>query len=76
MHCYINIPDTGGRDSLYQAEARQCKNILETIENNYTKNIKYSGLDINLNFYNHCTSIYPYIQFYTASCIVNGFNRS
>ena len=38
IHCYINIPDTGGRDSLYQAEARQCKNILEAIENNVTKN--------------------------------------
>ena len=38
IHCYINIPDTGGRDSLYQAEARQCKNILETIEANSTKN--------------------------------------
>jgi DNA mismatch repair ATPase MutS len=38
IHCYINIPDTGGRDSLYQAEARQCKNILEAIENNNTKN--------------------------------------
>ena len=38
IHCYINIPDTGGRDSLYQAEARQCKNILEAIENNGTKN--------------------------------------
>uniref|UniRef100_A0A6C0DWZ5 DNA mismatch repair proteins mutS family domain-containing protein n=1 Tax=viral metagenome TaxID=1070528 RepID=A0A6C0DWZ5_9ZZZZ len=34
IHCYINIPDTGGRDSLYQAEARQCKNILELVENN------------------------------------------
>ena len=38
IHCYINIPDTGGRDSLYQAEARQCKNILEAIENNSSKN--------------------------------------
>ena len=38
IHCYINIPDTGGRDSLYQAEARQCKTILELIENNKTKN--------------------------------------
>ena len=37
IHCYINIPDTGGRDSLYQAEARQCKNILQLIENNKTK---------------------------------------
>ena len=38
IHCYINIPDTGGRDSLYQAEARQCKTILELIENNKDKN--------------------------------------
>jgi len=38
IHCYINIPDTGGRDSLYQAEARQCKNILEAIEKNSAKN--------------------------------------
>lgn len=38
IHCYINIPDTGGRDSLYQAEARQCKNILEAIEKNCAKN--------------------------------------
>ena len=38
IHCYINIPDTGGRDSLYQAEARQCKSILEAIENNSNKN--------------------------------------
>ena len=37
IHCYINIPDTGGRDSLYQAEARQCKTILQLVENNKEK---------------------------------------
>jgi len=31
IHSYINIPDTSGRDSLFQAEARRCKNILEII---------------------------------------------
>ena len=31
LHCYINIPDTSGRDSLFQAEARWCKDILTTI---------------------------------------------
>ena len=31
IHCYINIPDTSGRDSLFQAEARRCKNILNNI---------------------------------------------
>jgi len=32
IHCYLNIPDTSGRDSLFQAEARRCKDILESIE--------------------------------------------
>ena len=31
IHCYINIPDTSGRDSLFQAEARRCKEILDII---------------------------------------------
>lgn len=34
IHCYLNIPDTSGRDSLFQAEARRCKEIIDTIENN------------------------------------------
>ena len=29
---YINIPDTSGRDSLFQAEARRCKEVLETVK--------------------------------------------
>ena len=33
IYCYINIPDTSGRDSLFQAEARRCKDILDAIEN-------------------------------------------
>ena len=32
IHCYLNIPDTSGRDSLFQAEARRCKEILDKIE--------------------------------------------
>lgn len=31
IHCYLNIPDTMGRDSLLQAEARRCKNIIDSI---------------------------------------------
>ena len=34
IHCYINIPDTSGRDSLFQAEARRCKEILDIIQKN------------------------------------------
>jgi hypothetical protein len=34
LHCYLNIPDTSGRDSLFQAECRRCKEILDTIKEN------------------------------------------
>jgi len=31
LHCYLNIPDTSGRDSLFQAEARRCKEIIDCV---------------------------------------------
>jgi len=34
LHCYLNIPDTSGRDSLFQAEARRCKEIIDCINEN------------------------------------------
>jgi hypothetical protein len=34
IHCYLNIPDTSGRDSLFQAEARRCKEIIDSIDVN------------------------------------------
>jgi hypothetical protein len=34
IHCYLNIPDTSGRDSLFQAEARRCKEIIDSIDIN------------------------------------------
>lgn len=37
IHCYLNIPDTSGRDSLFQAEARRCKDIIDIIEANPTE---------------------------------------
>jgi len=33
FHSYLNIPDTSGRDSLFQAESRRCKEILDIIKN-------------------------------------------
>jgi len=36
IHSYINIPDTSERDSLFQAEARRCKEILDSISNSNT----------------------------------------
>jgi hypothetical protein len=34
IHSYLNIPDTSGRDSLFQAEARRCKEIIDIIQSN------------------------------------------
>lgn len=36
IHSYLNIPDTSGRDSLFQAESRRCKEIIDTIGFNKT----------------------------------------
>lgn len=33
IHSYLNIPDTSERDSLFQAESRRCKDILDIIDN-------------------------------------------
>jgi DNA mismatch repair ATPase MutS len=41
LHCYINIPDTSGRDSLFQAEARRCKDILDSIVLNGTQHLRH-----------------------------------
>lgn len=32
IHSYLNIPDTSERDSLFQAEARRCKDIIDIVE--------------------------------------------
>lgn len=34
IHSYLNIPDTSGRDSLFQAESRRCKDIIDIINEN------------------------------------------
>lgn len=31
IHSYLNIPDTSGRDSLFQAESRRCKEIIQDV---------------------------------------------
>ncbi len=32
IHSYLNIPDTSGRDSLFQAESRRCKEIIDAVD--------------------------------------------
>jgi DNA mismatch repair ATPase MutS len=41
LHCYLNIPDTSGRDSLFQAEARRCKEIIDCIDENTSKGLTH-----------------------------------
>lgn len=38
IHSYLNIPDTSDRDSLFQAESRRCKDIIDAIHNTTTTN--------------------------------------
>ena len=39
-HSYLNIPDTSGRDSLFQAESRRCKEILDKITEAKVKGVE------------------------------------
>jgi hypothetical protein len=45
IHCYLNIPDTSGRDSLFQAEARRCKDIIDSIQQNNKKESHFCVFD-------------------------------
>jgi len=40
FYCYLNIPDTSCRDSLFQAEARQCKDIIDSINEKDEHNLQ------------------------------------
>jgi ABC-type multidrug transport system fused ATPase/permease subunit len=45
FHSYLNIPDTSGRDSLFQAESRRCKEILDCIhEYDYHKKYRHFSI--------------------------------
>lgn len=65
IHCYINIPDTSGRDSLFQAEARRCKEILDKI--NKTKNSNhfcvFDELYSGTNPYEAVGSAYSFLKY-------------
>lgn len=32
FHCYLDVPDTAGRDSLFQSEARRCLEIINSVQ--------------------------------------------
>jgi hypothetical protein len=65
LHCYINIPDSCGRDSLFQAEARRCKEILETIHRYpYAKHLcVFDELFSGTNPYEAVACAYGYLNY-------------
>lgn len=44
IHSYLNIPDTSERDSLFQAESRRCKEIIDSIEKSLKNKTKIRHL--------------------------------
>lgn len=65
IHSYINIPDSCSRDSLFQSEARRCKNILDIIENNKKDRhfCVFDELYSGTNPYEAVSSAYGYLDY-------------
>jgi DNA mismatch repair ATPase MutS len=65
LHCYLNIPDTSGRDSLFQAESRRCMEILRCIIDNSTKRhfCIFDELYSGTNPYEAVAAAYGYIDY-------------
>ena len=65
LHAYINIPDTVGRDSLFQSEARRCKEILDSIDNNGNKKhfCIFDELYSGTNPYEATSSAYSFLRY-------------
>jgi hypothetical protein len=65
LHCYLNIPDTSGRDSLFQAESRRCMEILRYIMDNPSKRhfCIFDELYSGTNPYEAVAAAYGYIDY-------------
>ena len=71
IHCYLNIPDTSDRDSLFQAEARRCVNIIESLKQ--TKGNHFCIFDelySGTNPYEAVASAYSFIN-YIRKCNID-----
>ena len=69
IHCYLNIPDTNARDSLFQAEARRCVDILKCIEQHKNKKhfCIFDELYSGTNPYEAVATAYSYLNFITEN---------
>ena len=63
IHCYLNIPDTSCRDSLFQAEARRCKEIIDSLECNKSNFCIFDELFSGTNPHEACASSYGFIKY-------------
>jgi len=64
IHCYLNIPDTTGRDSLFQAEARRCKEIIEITQTEKDRHFCiFDELYSGTNPYEAEASSYSFIKY-------------
>jgi hypothetical protein len=73
LHCYLNIPDTSGRDSLFQAEARRCKEIVDTIQRDISLNhfCIFDELYSGTNPYEAVASAFSYLAYLAQYSNVN-----
>jgi DNA mismatch repair ATPase MutS len=69
IHCYLNIPDTNARDSLFQAEARRCVDILNYIKQHKNKKhfCIFDELYSGTNPYEAVATAYSYLNFITEN---------
>jgi energy-coupling factor transporter ATP-binding protein EcfA2 len=66
LHSYLNIPDTSGRDSLFQAESRRCKEILDKLTGGVQRHFCiFDELYSGTNPYEAIASAYGYITHLT-----------
>ena len=66
LHCYLNIPDTSGRDSLFQAEARRCKDIINSVKDNKERHFCiFDELYSGTNPYEATASAYGFLKYLT-----------
>jgi len=75
MHCYINIPDTSARDSLFQAEAKRCKEIVTKIDDSFSDNLRhfcvFDELYSGTNPYEAISSAYAFLKYLNKYDTVN-----
>lgn len=86
FHSYLNVPDTADRDSLFQAEARRCKMILDTLENStgyhlclfdelYSGTNPYEATGATIAYLSHVAESYPNVRFLLTTHLVDVCHR-